>query len=282
MTLSVFTSASSVSAVSTTALGVTLAWPRDVILLDADTQTAFLAGYLQGSSTEHSLLSVIAAARQEQPLREAIRDHAIALPDDQPDGPRRLFVPGLPSPAAARLLFDLWVDLAAAITELGDAGIDVIVDLGRLNGFGIHRALLQHADHVLMMVTPTLRGVVAAQPAAKAIHQEASNLGRGYIAKSVTVRREANLGNIARVRTGEAEDLRTQERYYGDREVHAHLELPVIGRVVRDPRWASWLSEGGKRPAKFAQSGYWHSLHTLAVKLAHTQHADPKEEVIDA
>lgn len=257
------TSAAGAPGVSTTALGLALAWPGSVLLADFDHQQAFLAGYLQGAvPTEKGLLRVLEAARHGQLQSDAVRDQAIVLPeDDQPEGHRRLLLPGLPTPAAAGFLPAAVPAILEAFTALGDAGLDVVCDLGRAPREGFAPAVLPRLGRLLLLTVPTLRGLAAARACAERLQATARATGSTTRIGVVVVRRAKSFGM-----KDEAEKAEQQvgETYYSDREVAGWLGFPVDGTILHDARWASRLSEGGPRPAKWGQSGYAASLARLA------------------
>ena len=97
------------------------------------------------------------AARHGDLQADAVRDQAIPLPgDDQPEGQRRLLLPGLPTPAAAGFLPAAAPTVLEAFRALGEAGLDVICDLGRAPREGIPAAVLSHLDRLLLLTVPTL------------------------------------------------------------------------------------------------------------------------------
>lgn len=257
------TSAAGAPGVSTTALGLTLSWPGSAMLADFDHQQAFLAGYLQGAvATEKGLLRVLDAARHGHLQSDAVRDQAVALPeDDQPEGHRRLLLPGLPTPAAAGFLPAAVPAILEAFRALGDAGLDVVCDLGRAPREGFPPAVLPHLGRLLLLTVPTLRGLAAARACAERLQATARSTGSTTRIGVVVVRRAKSLGI-----KGEAEKAEQQvgETYYSDREVAGWLGFPVDGTILHDARWASLLSEGGPRPTKWSQSGYAASLTRLA------------------
>lgn len=132
MTITLLTSASGSPGVTTTAVGLTVSWPDSCLLVDADYQMAILSGYLEGShvSPNGLLRHQRLPAHRERP--GAVWRQSIPLPEDDPDGRRRLLLPGLPSPQTSGALTASWTPIAAGLRDLDTAGVDVVVDLGRL------------------------------------------------------------------------------------------------------------------------------------------------------
>lgn len=268
MAVIALTSATGSPGVSTTALGLVLSWPGSALLADFDHQLTFLAGYLQGELlTEKGMVRVLDAARQGRLGSDFIRDQAVGLPaDDQPEGLRRLLLPGLPTPSSAAFLPTTMASILEACRGLGDAELDVVGDLGRMPREGWAGPVLSQVDRLLFMVVPTLRGLAAAGPYAERLVKVARGNATGARLGVVTVRRVRTLGLSPE--TVKVEQL-VAETYRSDAEVADWLGIPVDGTVVHDARWASRLSDGGMRTAKWLQSGYAASL----ARLARAEHA---------
>lgn len=270
MTVTVLTSASGSPGVTTTAVGLTVHWPESCLLVDGDCQQAVLAGYLEGRQvTQNGLVHVINAARVDPDVRGAVWRQSIPLPDDDPDGARRLLLPGLPSAQTTAALAQSWLSIAGALRDLDDAGIDIIVDLGRLTSSGVHPALLETASHVLLMTRPTMRAIGACHWAAQRLVDQASDLGAGTKVGLLVVRRPAL--SVAAMTGADGTD-----RGYSNREIEEFLPVKVVGTVVHDPINARLLSDGGTRGPKYARSGYATSLIHLAQVLAGPAHRRSK------
>lgn len=259
MVINILTSASGSPGVTTTAIGLTLHWPESCLLVDGDYQQAVLTGYLQGRHvTTNGLVHVMNAARISPQVRDAVWRQSIPLPEDDPDGRRRLLLPGLVSPQAATALHQSWLPIATALRDLDDAGIDIIVDLGRLTPSGIHPALLDVASQILLVTRPTLRAVGACHWAARQLVDQTNSLGAATKVALLMVRRPPI--SIANLRVPGEHD---------DREIEEFLPLKVArASVVYDPANAAYLSDGGTRGPKFARSSYAGSLAHLAQILA--------------
>lgn len=259
MAVTVLTSASGAPGVTTTALGLTLFWPDSCLLVDADYQQAVLAGYLRGGYlTPNSIVHVINAARISPDVREAVWRQSVPLPEDDPDGIRRLFLPGLVSAQAADALRQSWTPIAAALRDLDDAGIDIVIDFGRLTPAGLPPALWDAASQVLLMARPTMRSVGACHWAAQRLAEQslASGTNLGLILVRPPALTPAAL-------TGAGRD----DRGYSNSEIEEFLPLKVRDSVLQDPVNARLLSDGGHRGPKFTKSGYASSLSHLAQSL---------------
>lgn len=263
MTITLLTSASGSPGVTTTAVGLTVSWPDSCLLVDADYQMAILSGYLEGSHVSpNGLLHVINASRLTENAREAVWRQSIPLPEDDPDGRRRLLLPGLPSPQTSGALTASWTPIAAGLRDLDTAGVDVVVDLGRLTPAGIHPALLEVATHVRLMTRPTLRAVGACHWAARLLADQANQSSHPTGLGLLLIRRPMVTTSTFIARADPT------VRGFSNSEIEAFLPLTVKGTLTHDPVNAALLSDGGPRGPKFARSSYATSLLSLAHTLS--------------
>jgi len=154
--------------VTTSALALTFAWPRDVVLVDADraASQAVVSGYLAGRASDgRGLTSVAQAYRDGEDLGTGLTDHMIPLPEPgaarRGDNWRRWFMPGFSRPGSARLFEPVWSELAAALVDLDRAGTDVIVDAGRWGASGPPSALLAVSRCLVIVTRSSLRALAA-------------------------------------------------------------------------------------------------------------------------
>jgi|GEM_PF-62833 hypothetical protein len=261
MAVIVMTSASGSPGVTTTAVGLTLTWHRSVLLVDADpgAHQAVLAGYLGGQvATGKGLQRVAEAHRDRRPLLEVVSDETVPLTaaelakdavdsggDDahpQDSGPSRRLLPGFARPANAGLFGPVWPDLADAFVRLESAGIDVIVDAGRMDRQGLPQPLLDRGDLALLVTHSNLRSLAAARTYAGLLREQSRMSGR-----------EVDLGALV---IGEGKP-------YSSREISRLLQLPVISVLAEDPPTARAFSDGAPRPRRFDRSPLVRSLqHT--------------------
>ncbi len=246
MGLLVLAAAAGAPGVTTTAVGLSLVWPRDVLLVDADRDPsqAVLAGFLQGSDGRgRGLVELARAHREGRPLEREVLHHTIALAED--GNRRRLFLPGFTRPGTALLFSRVWGDLARALQALDSAGLDVVVDAGRIGADGLPRELVSAADAVAVVTRTSLRALAATRLYLPDL-QEAVSLSRGQ------------LGLL----------LVGEGRPYSAGEISAQFGLPVWSVLGDDPVVAAVLSDGASHPRRFGQSGYARSLRQGAGTLA--------------
>ncbi len=209
-------SAKGAPGVTTTALLLTLAWPRPVLLIEADPSGGSIAaGYLSGDLPrgDKSVLELAMAQRRGGAIDPAsLRDSAIPL-----SGEAR-FIVGSPGPGQASFCAPLWDPMADAARLLSVKGFDVVVDLGRISTDS--QSWLKVADLSLLVTRTTMPALAAAQSAAAAIRATA---GPRSVVEVMTV--------------GINEP-------YGPAEVKDALDLDVAGTIANDPVTAETFSLG--------------------------------------
>lgn len=249
MAILVLGSVSGSPGVTTLAVGLALAWPRHVVLADCDpgAHQAVLAGFLAGQrSGGKGLLRVAEAHRDRRPLREVILDQTLALVDDAEHD--RRFLPGFTRPGSASIFGGVWSDLVEAFDDLGQLGIDVIVDAGRIGPSGLPGPLSELAGYTALVTRSDLRSVVSAQVHLPVLIEHVSHHGD-----------DSRLGLIV---VGEGKP-------YQAREIGRALGLRPATTIAYDPVAAAHLSDGKPRNRRFAGSPLNRALHAAAGDLAH-------------
>jgi len=247
MAILVLTSTCASPGVTTLAVGLALAWPRSVLLADCDpgAHQAVLAGYLAGQSANgKGLLRVAEAHRDGRPLRDVVIDQTIPLTADP--GPSRLVLPGFTRPGSASLFTAAWLDLVEAFDRLDDAGMDVIVDAGRVGPAGLPPAVGEYSRLTCLVLRSNLRSVMSAR-----VHS--ANL-------QDQVQLHTTTSTVGLIVIGEGDPYRRHE-------IAKALKMPILATVPHDQMAARHLSEGGPRPRKFDSSPLARSLHTTATTL---------------
>jgi hypothetical protein len=209
--------------VTTTALAMTLAWPRPVMLVEADPAGGeILAGYLRGQLTMDRGLVQVAVAARHQRLAEDFNAQLLDLA--QPKSPvSRVLLAGLADPAQAATVAPTWDALATHFARLAPAGSDsdVILDCGRLSTNYPPLHLMAAADVVLLVVRATLRSAATAKAAVAA-----TRTGLGVSASE-------RLGLVV-VEGGE----------YRPAELAKALHTPMFATMPWRPSEAAALSDG--------------------------------------
>lgn len=220
--------------VSTTALGLALAWPRPVLLVEADPRglSALLTGWFQGARPYETGLVELALSSlaTSDALREVVRPI---------DGTHVSYVAGPRSHAQAPVLRGLWRPLAGALAELEATGTDVIVDAGTLGHPASPEPLLASADLTLLTVRSSLPALAGARPWADVVVRDQPWRRPGVLV------------------IGEG-------RPYSSREVGQALGLPVVAQVAWVPDGAAVYYAGATPPRRFETSAYVRSLRAAA------------------
>lgn len=274
-----FCSVSGSPGVTTAAVGCCLSWPGSVVLVDADSQNAVVTGLLTGQvRPAGSILQALADIQSGKDAREAVWDQSAPFPGDDPDGRRCLFLPGVRKRRALASVESMWPQLATGLAELGSAGVDVVVDLGRLdNPNGIPPELMTVATEIDLFLRPTLREVAAAREAADLLAKQSGTSGKARLV----------LVDPAVSRLG-----------FDDAEITSALHLPVRARIPHDPAWAAVWSDGAPAPARWRRpkptddsstpvgagerrGRYRHSVAELANQLHHRARLRPEVAFLD-
>lgn len=158
MAVFALTSAAGAPGVTTTALGLALAWPNQVLLIDADPVggSAILAGYFGGTVPHPGTLVELWSAHRQGALETAVREMPLRLSETAS------LIPGPAGATQAGGLTDLWPALAAQVRGLSQLGVDVLIDLGRLGHTHLAVPLLRGCDEVLLVLRSDLPSVAAA------------------------------------------------------------------------------------------------------------------------
>jgi hypothetical protein len=234
--LIVLCSAKGSPGVTTTALALTLVWPRPVLLVEADPAGGdVMAGYLRGQvPCDRGLLRLAIATRHGR-LAEEFSFQLINL-NRRGAGAPRLLLPGLTNPSQVATIAPAWTEIAAYLTGLGTDGGDVIVDAGRIAADSSAWPLISAADRVLLVVRTTLRSVAAAIP----------------IAERLVGLDDTRPPALITVDAGD----------YRPAEVGKHLGLSVSARLPWLPQDAAALSDGDGSPG--ARGGLLRAARDIA------------------
>lgn len=247
MAVIICASASGSPGVTTTALGLTLTWSRDVLLADCDRDPsqAVQAGYLRGM--DHGGRGLAALARLHRENRALAPDlwrHTVPLV--QWGDEQRRFLPGFSQPATVSLFDSVWADLSDAFAALDEQGVDVIVDAGRIGRDGLPLPLLAQADAVCILTRTSLRALAATRLHLPLV---AEQLDRLPVAKA--------MGLV----------LVDPDNPYSASEIAAQFGTPCWGEVGRSDKLAAVLSDGASEPKKFMESSLMNQLRAMGLRL---------------
>lgn len=260
MSVIVLTSASGAPGVTTTALGLTLSWPGDAVLVDADRAAshAVMAGYLAGQAPQGAgLQGLLQAHRERRDPGEAVAAEWRPLPDlqtkanEQPRGDRR-FVPGFTHLGSVELFDSVWPPLLEAARS---APFATVVDAGRTGHRGLPAALLEGADTIALVCGSSLASLAAL---------------RLHLPPLVE---HGPPGRVGLVLVGPG-------RPYGSKEVAEQFGVPVLAEIAHDPAAAAELNEPGPPGRGWSRTPLARSLVKAADALAAATRAERPTEVV--
>lgn len=259
--ITALTSISASPGVSTT----TTAWAylneRPTLIVEADTTggSPILAGLWRGAHAhDASVLSLAAEEPEDYP--QAILRLALPLPETE----QRWLLPAITAPAQAAAAEQFWPEIATALAELSDNGVDVVIDLGRYGRPHQPRALLEAADAVLVMTDTTL-------PAVSVLRQHLPVLRD----RLTTVGRQRRLG-VVPVLGDDERSVALRPFSQGDlsKSLSQLTQTPVVSSVPRSTRHAAVYHYSAPRPRRHEQSGYVRSIDALiAATRSHAEQA---------
>lgn len=230
MAIFAFASASGSPGVTTTAVALSLLWPRPVLLVEADPTggSGILAGYFRGTRPYDGGLIELALSPLD--VAEALPQHVRRI-----DGTQMSLLAGIRSHVQAGALRDLWEPLTNALAGLHEHGQDVIVDAGRLGLHSSPAPLLAAADTSLLVTRSTLPALAVARSWSEKIVQERQWLHPGVIV------------------VGEGDP-------YRGAEIVKALGMPVRSTLAHDPESAAVFSRGASASRKFESRPLMRSL----------------------
>ena len=243
MTSLALCSASGAPGVTTIALALTWVWPqvtggRRVVLVDADPSgSGLLGGALRAQVAPDA--GVLALAADAGPWSvDRLLAHAVALDSEG----TRWVLPGISDPIQARALPSVWSAFGDLAVDLHLAGIDTVIDAGRLGHRDEPSELLADADVVAIVLDPTVTSCVAVAAALRPL-------------TTARLPRSAPIPVVV----GEG-------RPYSAREVERALGVDVA-LVAFDPRSAAALGTGESLSGRLDRSALVRSVRSLAESL---------------
>lgn len=246
MAVIVVASATGSPGVTTSSLLLALSWPREVLLVDADRtpSQAIESGHLRDRTpSSRGLIALASTSRSD--LTRTVWEQSIPL--SQAQSPARRFLPGFTHPGAADLFVPAWHDFAVTLADLESAGVDVVVDAGRV-GAGLPVPLLRQADSVMVATRTSLRALAALR------------LTLPMVVEQVTESAPQAECGVLVIGPG---------RPYGEDEVASHFGVPVLGSLPHDPAAAAHLLDGEGSARHHARSPLARAGIAVSQRLAH-------------
>lgn len=235
----VLTSASGSPGVTTCAVGLALAWPRPVLLVEADPTggSGIHAGYLRGEIDPDAGLIDLALAHRQGRLAEALPQTVRAWPGT-PVG----LLSGIRSRDQARSLVGLWEPLIPVLSGLHRNGQDVIIDAGRLGLAGWPAPLVMSADLTLLVIRNTLPSIAAARSWSTSLGASFANAGG-----------ESRFGLLMIEESGRWSAKPGQVQTYSPRQTAKTLQTSVVTTLPWHASHAACFSHGATPPRR------WHT-----------------------
>jgi hypothetical protein len=225
-----FASAKGAPGVTTTVLALAFAWLRPALVVEADMtgSSSMLSGFLRGG-TDHSrgLVGLSVSARQHGFTDHGLWEQCLRLGDE------RYLLPGIADPAQAAALTSAWSPLAGVLSDLEAAGVDTLVDAGRLGTAHAPMPLLRAADAVILVTGTRLPDVYALSRRVPGLRTDLAAHGDSERLCVLTV--------------GEG-------RPYTNREIESSLGVRVLGSIAWDPLSADVYSVGATPGRRFESS----------------------------
>lgn len=243
MALYCLTSPGGSPGVTTTALGLALAWPQKVLLAECDPMgRRVLPGYMADrlrNPAGPGLLGLATAVLADPHASISLEKYAVSIVDDGRVEGRVELLHGVRDPRHAAQLAAAWPLVARALTARDG---DVVADLGRIGGAETPIALVEAANAVLVVLKPTLAQVDAVKPRLDALR--------------TVVGKHGTLG-LCLVMDGP----------YSAAEVQRVTKTPVLAELPFSPVEAQVLSDGARPRRTFRTSLLARSLHRLGKQL---------------
>jgi cellulose biosynthesis protein BcsQ len=234
---------------TTSALAMTMAWPRPVLLIEGDPCGSDLRwSALQGTDTAgRNLLRLAQAARHGLSARE-VAQHVLSLDEAEAT---RLVLPGPPGIFHGPALLPVWPALLEAARQMQvrapvfGSPLDVLVDCGRLDHPDLAWPAVERADLVLVALRATMPSIMAAQPRIARLRE-------------VLARNAARPVPVA--------GLVVTEGPYTVAEIERNV-VEVAATLPHDPAAAQVLSTPRRSPRGFTRSQFMRSARAAACAL---------------
>lgn len=250
MSIIAFTSVGTSPGITSTAIALTLAWPRPAVLIEADTSkpSTVVSGYMRGSVSSHHGLTALTQIHGVHGIdRNALWESMLPLAsdiDDIPEGHNKYVLAAHSNPDVAAASSSFWSSLSTHLPNLSE-GIDVIIDLGRWNGSSDYRnGLLSTADWAFFGTRLSLQSVAALRSRIDAAIELRTS--HGHLDHHSILGYSVPAGG------------------YPLAELARFFNVRSSGTIPFDPRWGAVYAEGQVPPAGFWKGTYQGAINALA------------------
>ena len=230
MAVIVFASAKGAPGVTTSVLALAFAWHRPALVVEADMagSSSVLSGFLRGGTDHsHGVVGLSISARQNGWTDQGLWEQCLRL------GEERYLLPGVADPAQAAALTAAWSPLAGVLAGLEAAGVDVLVDAGRLGTAYAPTPLVRAADAVVLVTGTRLPDVYA--------------LSRRIPGLGVELAAHSDAEGMCVLTVGEG-------RPYTNHEIEGSLGVRAVASIAWDPVNAEVYSVGATAGRRFESS----------------------------
>lgn len=244
MALITLVSATGAPGVSTTAVGLAMAWPRPVLLVEAAaTGSALLPGFFRGEKLPRRTVIQAAAAQRYGQLLNDLPNHTVQLDNT---GRVQCLLGYTDPPTQGRNLAGFWGPLAEAAQDLEGAGMDVIVDAGRAGSANEPTPLITNAEALIIALRSSMVSIIGAKSLAGRFLAERESAG--------------NAETVGLAIVG-------PKRPYSTANIEGAIRLPAWLEIAWDPEHASVYSDGDKPTKRFEGSAFARSMVTGAEQI---------------
>lgn len=213
--------------VTTSALALAFAWPRAVLLIEADPSGgSILPGFLRGEVDARRTISEAAVAHRYGNLADELPKYTMAL-DAAGDV---LALAGFTDPAQAAHMHNVWPALGDLANSLEYQRRDVIIDAGRVGNLNAPTPLIDIAEALLVVTRSDMNAAASTRPVAHGLQEIRNRSGRG--------------GTIGLLMVGEG-------RPYSINDFAQEIATQTWTKLDWDPASAAVYSEGTERPRGF-------------------------------
>jgi len=229
--------------VTASAVGLALHWPREVLVVEADPTGAsgILPGYLRGMPPPETMtVTDLAVQARAGRLGQTLLAMAVPL---GPGGAR--LIPAIRDSQQAVTVGAYWEAFLEEFRRLGKAGVDVVIDAGRLGLANFPRVLAMLADVALLATRCDLPAIATAGTAVPWL-------------KQIDEQQPAAAGLLL---IGPGHD-------YSAGEIGGQFGVPVLAELPLDPAAAAIYSRGAPAPRRAARDRLTGALRSQAPALA--------------
>lgn len=229
--------------VTTSALALAFAWPRAVMVIEADPSGgSILPGYLNGEVPSQRTITEAAMSHRYGDLTSELPNYTWSL-DKNKDV---IVLPGFTDPAQAAHMHGMWPALGDLAALLEYQGRDVIIDAGRIGAMHPPTALIDMAEALLVVTRSSMSSAASTLPVAHRLQEARHRDGRG-----------ATIG-LLMIGPG---------RPYSIGDFAQKITTPTWTTLEWDPKAAAVYSDGAERPPKFERSKLNHSATDAAQQI---------------